>query len=677
MCYGTMKIMNVSYFSFPFLLQSVTSDIGVAKASGTLCGLPKRWSVVVKVTISFVLIPGLMACIGAIVEAIIYGTTNAPRFHIQLLTYSGLIAAPFILIHWLWKWPKHTYKMGFIFYVVFSVGFFIALSKSTISGSSVFYTGQFIREIFAGKNEADYTSISTKEEAVAWLEKVVNNVYDDSRNLSKNAFSHELPGRVVLVQPMRMRQVRTPPIACWDKLAAAQIVNSERCYHGLSDSSQDRSSYSPLNFSFYNPYYTAYSGRRIFADEIKLPAMIDRYPIAGHWVLWPTQLSAKQARDMFKALKDNNWIDDGTKMIALDVMIVTLDSPRSLLALANFVIEVTDAGKYIPEPPLLSYNYAESVVIQPPRNLTDNDCEGRVSKQAAFLEPVCLGMLPIVIYLIFTHILLLLHDWRAYVQRLYTYTELVFIITVLAAVGLRWASIYVDHCDRFRFNQTLFPTDEVAPGVFYELQVVSIFWFDSRRVLAAALFMHFVNFLKFLNRIAHLGMLTRTLQAALSDLASFSLSFLVVFMAFVSMFYLVFSIESQKYRSFTRCITALWLGMMGEIEVEEELWRIKEWAIPLIILFTFLSTFVLLTVIIAIISDAHERTKDERNKKRREIEESSFFNQSFGEHWNSIKQKGRRSITALRQRSAAHVEQDQVELREAIAFSSSDARKIE
>ena len=286
------------------------SDLGLAKTSETLFGLPHGWSVILKIVISFVLIPGVMTVIGAIIEHSMYGTTNNPHYHIVLLTYAGLIAAPFIIIHWTWKWPQHIYKMGFLFYALFSIGFFVALSKSTISGRDIFYTGKFIREIFSGKEESVYKAISTKQEAINWLEMVVNNVYDDSEKLKKNMFSSQLPGRIVLVQPMRMRQVRTVPDSSGSMVKEARVVNSHVCYWSFSGGRQDESSYSNMNFSYYNPHYVSYSDHKVFASDISISSMIDTYPLAGHWVMWPTQLTGLQAKRMMRALKDNNWVED-------------------------------------------------------------------------------------------------------------------------------------------------------------------------------------------------------------------------------------------------------------------------------------------------------------------------------------------------------------------------------
>eukprot|EP00117_Sycon_ciliatum_P036287 scpid36892/ scgid27337/ len=80
-------------------------------------------------------------------------------------------------------------------------------------------------------------------------------------------------------------------------------------------------------------------------------------------------------------------------------------------------------------------------------------------------------------------------------------------------------------------------------------------------------------------------------------------------MAFVTMFFILFSVDAVEFMSYERSTISLWLGMLGELEVTSALWKNKSWAIPMIILFTFISVFVLLTLIVAIVSNAHERTK--------------------------------------------------------------------
>eukprot|EP00117_Sycon_ciliatum_P004250 scpid37298/ scgid8709/ len=80
-------------------------------------------------------------------------------------------------------------------------------------------------------------------------------------------------------------------------------------------------------------------------------------------------------------------------------------------------------------------------------------------------------------------------------------------------------------------------------------------------------------------------------------------------MAFVTMFFILFSVDAVEFMSYERSTISLWLGMLGELEVTSALWKNKSWAIPMIILFTFISVFVLLTLIVAIVSNAHERTQ--------------------------------------------------------------------
>ena len=77
----------------------------------------------------------------------------------------------------------------------------------------------------------------------------------------------------------------------------------------------------------------------------------------------------------------------------------------------------------------------------------------------------------------------------------------------------------------------------------------------------------------------------------------------------MTMFYTIFSMQVKEFSTLLRSISSLWLGMLGELSMTDELWAAKEWAVPCVILFTFVSVFVLLTLIIAIISNAHERIK--------------------------------------------------------------------
>lgn len=574
----------------------------------------KEVNVILRLLMAVVFIPGFLSAIGAIVERAIYGVTNRPNFSPVMMLFGGFIAAPFILIRWFWpvKLKCHLNKLEFVYYVLFSVGFIVAVVTTTVAGNELFYTGQHVRSIFGGKDSTDFMNIDSRPAAYTWLNQTFSRIYTATSKF--NRVSRELPGRIMLNGPIRLSQFRVVPESCSSGTRGLSLVSTGSCF---GSSKQDKGPFSRLNISYRNVPYRNYVGDWIYPSDVTLKGTLDTYPLAGHWVMFGPDFQPSEVHEMLGALEASDWIDDQTRMISLDCTVIAPDFPRTTVVSTIHIVEVTLSGHLVPASPSVNFNFLDDsgssndTVFS---NGMEEKCS-TVMEHPDFFLPIYLGILPALVYTVFVHVLIAYCDWRKCLYNPFFYTEFAWFVTVMLSVIFRWRSIYFDHCDLTVVPQQVYPqARHVAIGMFEYIPIAEQ-WFESRRVLGLALFLHLFNFLKFIVQIPALSSLIRTMKIAFNELASFSLSFLVVFFAFVFMFYIIFSVESKDYQNLPRCISTLWLGMLGELSITPELWRVKDWTIPMIVLFTFISVFVLLTVIIAIISDAHERSREEREKE--------------------------------------------------------------
>ena len=564
--------------------------------------------------IALIIIPGMLAAFGAVMEFIMYGKKNSPAWHVEMLSAAGFIAAPFILIRWFWKWPKRLFALEFVFYLCWTAGVIATVIKSVLAGPHVYHAADHTKKIFETET---FLKIVSEADVYNWLETVLRKTFDDSLpSSSRNAISRQLSGRLFLYSPLRLSQTRTKVVQCPLRLRQAEVAVTE-CYLTPDRGELDESPFSNLSFPYFNPAYKNYAGTDIFASSISLDATFGKFRVNGHWVVWKASLSSTTVLQMFQAMKKFDWIDFQTQQIALDFTLLVPDSDDHLVMVVTYILERLPTGRFFATSPLFTFNRLDAIALGDENADRDaNECGKGVTTQSGYLMPIYLGLLPGIIYTIFAHALAFRESPRAYLKQIFHYTEMGWMIAVLVGVIFRWVSIYYDHCSVFKFNQTLYPTNETLLTYFFEFQQTSQYWFESRRILAVALFMHVFTFLKFVTRISALDLLTSTMQRSMYELGSFSLSFGVVFFAFVSLFYLVFSVEVFEYNSFSRSIATLWLAMLGEIEITPDLWHNRLWSLPIIVLFTFISVFVLLTVIIAIISDAHESTRRQRRQRK-------------------------------------------------------------
>ena len=592
----------------------MSSRLSRAKRRMRRWKVPPKVAVALKLFTALVLIPALLTIIGVIMEAAVYGTKNTPGYHFRMLLFAGYIAAPFILVHWFWRWPKHLNKLELFFYLISTGGFLTALILSTINGTTLFFLADHIRDTFSGST---YTQITTKEDVYTWLRFALGNAYDDSR--PHDFLIRALPGQLTLFDRTRLKQSRSLVTKCADDVYSLPGDFNKVCYQQFSLSNQDTSNFTALEFPYFNPSFKNYADVDVAATDILTKGELGTYPIAGHWVVWPPSTPQKEVFDMLGAMEGARWIDFQTRQISLDFVVLAKDLPRPVVANVIYMIEVTPGGKFLPNPPILSFSYFDFIRDIGLENDGNNKC-ARVAIQGKFLLPIYLGIVPSVVYVLFSHILKVKKNWRAYLRSIYTYSEILWIGMVAMAIGFRWHSIYFAHCNSFFYNQTSWPSGTQREITSFEYLPMAANWELARRCLAVALFLLIFNLLRVISNVgaqigsASFDTMASTVQHAIQELASFAFSFSIIFIAFVVMFYLVFSAEDKNYQSPTRTIATLWLGLLGNIEFSDGIWRLKEWALPFVIFFSFFAVFVLLTVIIAIISNAFEKTKEQRKQ---------------------------------------------------------------
>ena len=610
---------------------------------------PTRKSIrnfVVRCLIVVIVSPGVLAGVGALIDRRVFGSTGT-HFHVQYLPFSALVASPYVLLRWtVADAPRYVHSVEFVIYAVQTGGILAAYSSALVGGKEPYHVLEHVKDFFSA--EGRFQKIKTENDVFGWLESVVEKFYNNT-NPGEKMHGRQMAGRMHLMNEVRLRQNRVTASECKGAVRSFRPAGFRDCYLKFSGGNEDRSPYSYMNFTWTNMPYKTYDGTVVDMSSEESDGDFATYPMAGYWTLFPPDCTYKLAVDQVRAMKQAGWIDQQTRLIALDFAFQAPQMDPPLWGTADFKVEITAVGQFVPFGPTLTLNILPEIEnvdiaagatdvrtllterIQNNANETKpldsgladplNRCLPFVGE--GYFKPFYLGMLSPAIYTIFVHVFLLRRDWRKYLRTPFSYTELFWVVMITISLALRLSGDAKNPCNTSIIVQEPFVSATTDDEIFhsavmlrYELLTMGKTWQDSRHLLAMALFLHFFNFLKFLVHFANLGTLVRTLQASATELASFSLSFFVIFMAFVTMFYTLFSLQAKDFSTFLRSVSTLWLGMLGEISLTDQLWNMKEWAVPAIILFTFISVFVLLTLIVAIISNAHERIKNDAEVQR-------------------------------------------------------------
>ena len=565
--------------------------------------------------VMLVITPGVLAAVGAIIDHRIFGSHN-PNFHVQFLPYSAFVASPCVVLRWCFVWKRGERRsrlpLEFLIYLLQTGGLLAAYMSALVGGKEAYHAVEHMRNFFSA--DGSFQKIRTADNVYRWLDKVMTNIYSGPDIYGKSG-GRTVAGRTVIFSALRLRQNRVKGQSCPSSVKYMGLTGFQECFLAFSKSNEERRPYSTMNFTWTNLPYKNYVGYTSM-DDVTSTTPFNVYPLAGYWTFFSIDATLRLVRNQIQAMKRAKWIDKQTRLVVLDFGIQVPETKQPLWGEVEFSVEILQTGQFIPNTPTIILNSLPKVT----RRNTISDNAGpaalrtlpakalnmsRNAKQlpATLLEalgggcevlvgteyyvPFYLGVLSVAIYTAFQQAISLCENWRRHLKRIFTYTEVLFVIFISISWGFRLSADALSPCSVSYLLQVPFVSSALGDDFYrtaivsrFEPQMMAIRWQDARHLFALALFVHFFNILKFLVNFAKLGELVRTIKEAAPELASFSLSFAVIFIAFCTMFFTLFSMQAEEYSTFLRSVSSLWLGMLGEISMTKQLWAMKEWAVP-------------------------------------------------------------------------------------------------
>ena len=607
--------------------------------------------------VTVILLPLCLSGLGALVERLLYQPAYNPHFHVKWMPISALIAAPLILVRVLWRWPEHLRKLEISIYLVQTIAYSIAVGQSVIVGQSYYIANSGVRDLLTTDSRGVdlFNGIKDEDGVWNWLDHAIGTLYssDSRRGYTTRGLKN---ARVMVVTSIKVRQHRVTPVCCSPFFNMAFSNGDDECYPLYSLGAESTADYGTnLTFKHSDETTRTSSGHTLSPYSYFMEGAFASYPLAGFITYFPPGILRATALNQLSAMRDSNWIDPQTRSISVELALISPDYiKKPIWAAATFLIERDHIGRFAPYPPSVHFNFWEinkasleqagGKPLNTCRNLTfplavnanttytaaKNFTGSPMVDVCTINEPgpsvvfLYAAILPFVIYILFNTVMGLLDNWRAFIRQPFNWTDLVWTSLLLAVLGYYMAVSQITECSFAFVRQDTFAGlgNDTVEGLLSErpprneFVPLAALLTDSRRLLAISIFVHFFNSLRFLVRLKSLGIMVRTLYFAGSALFSFSISFLAMFFGFVLMFYYIYSLDSESFQSVPRTIATLWLGMLGEVQLTAELWRARDWTISLFILFTFTSVFVLLTMIISIISDAHQKAQQEARSEQ-------------------------------------------------------------
>ncbi|XP_047736408.1 polycystic kidney disease protein 1-like 2 [Hyalella azteca] len=162
-------------------------------------------------------------------------------------------------------------------------------------------------------------------------------------------------------------------------------------------------------------------------------------------------------------------------------------------------------------------------------------------------------------------------------------------------------------------------------GEFMNFQRLAL-WNETFIYLIA--FVCFISILECLNLLrfnVRMSMLARTLRTCSTDLAAFSFTFFITFMAFVQFAYIAFSANMQIYKGFVTTMESMVGHLLGSIDMKEMLHQNGYFGVIFYLVFILLMSFIVLNMFFSIMGEAFASTKEEIAKEKNQYELLAFM----------------------------------------------------
>ena len=253
---------------------------------------------------------------------------------------------------------------------------------------------------------------------------------------------------------------------------------------------------------------------------------------------------------------------------------------------------------------------------------------------------------------------LLLTSTQTGFYQFYLICQLLFIITVIFFVLREVYNIYRMRCSYFRDAWNLVEISQITFSflvvIFYVIKsklflksalkvkenpyvAVSfgdvITWNDAENgVLAITVFIATIKLLRMIRFNPHISMLMSSFRASRGLLLSYSVIFIIIFLAYAQLGKLVLGNDLQSYSSFSNTLYSEFLMCLGGKMGLGDLLRVNRLLGPIFgFSFILLNTFIFVNFFVAILNDCYEEVKDNTDKQSKEFEMADFILQRLSE----------------------------------------------
>ncbi|XP_030643868.1 polycystin-2 [Chanos chanos] len=485
-----------------------------------------------------------------------------------------------------------------ITYVVFLITLSI-LTYGMVSTNMYYYTKVmsqlFLDTPLASGDPTTFKSLSTMEEFWRFTEGPFLNgmyweVWYNNKSLPEN--QSLIYYENLLLGVPRLRQVRVRNESCTVHEDLRDEVYD--CYGIYSPANEDKASFGLKNGTAWVFSEDSDLGESSYWGEVAT------YRGGGYYQ--DLSRSREESANQLRELKDNLWLDRGTRALFLDFSVY--NGNINLFCVARLVVEFPATGGIV-----TSWQFQTVRLLR------------YVSSWDYFVGVCEVAFCMFVLYYTVEEVLeIRLHRLR-YFKSMWNCLDILIVALSVPAIILQICrtSAVSNKMKHLLENHSEYPNFQPLA----HLQV------QFNNLAALIVFLSWVKLFKFINFNKTMSQLSSTMSRCAKDLTGFAIMFFIIFLAYAQLAYLVFGTQVNDFSTFQACIFTQFRIILGDFDFSEIEETNKILGPIYFTTFVFFIFIILLNMFLAIINDTYSEVKADMSQQRSEMEISDLIKKSY------------------------------------------------
>eukprot|EP00002_Diphylleia_rotans_P021884 TRINITY_DN4267_c0_g1_i9.p1 TRINITY_DN4267_c0_g1~~TRINITY_DN4267_c0_g1_i9.p1 ORF type:complete len:884 (-),score=164.05 TRINITY_DN4267_c0_g1_i9:265-2916(-) len=244
--------------------------------------------------------------------------------------------------------------------------------------------------------------------------------------------------------------------------------------------------------------------------------------------------------NIISRLQEHNWIDRPTRAVAINFAFFNAD--LGFVTAVEYLFEISPTGR-----------------IEPTRRVTSYPImrKGDTTKMSIFVVFCVITM-----FWFYYEGKQMIHDFRQYISSSWNKIEIVNIALFTGLVIM--LGVYVD--ESANAIEMLELTGRETGLKFYDFQTASYLYFTLQQLVGTCVLFYFVKVFKFFRAFRKLNLLWRTLELASGTLKAYSVTFIIMFIAFSLQGYYLFGFQLRTFHTFPISILTAFRLLSGDFD---------------------------------------------------------------------------------------------------------------